>query len=421
MTELPQGWSSVPLGELVEATRPRVNPRDADGLLFIGMDHVESETMRLLGTVPASTMKSAAVHFQAGDVLYGRLRPYLNKVYRPDFVGLASAEFIALVPSTRLDGDFLRYLLNSAHFVRFAMTLTTGDRPRVDFKQIGDYPVPLPELEEQRSIVAAIEQSLTRVDAGSSALWSASQKLKLVERAIANAATHAEAMKGASRANPPAGLPHGWRWLAVKEMATREKHALAIGPFGSNLKVVDYRSSGVPLVFVRNVRSGKFLDEHTKFVSVQKADELRPHLVRAGDVLVTKMGAPPGDAVVYPANLPPAVVTADVVKLTVDGVIADPRFIALAINSSVVRSQVAAITQGVAQRKISLGRFRSVHLPLPPIDEQRRIVERADAALSLLEAATDEVSRNILRASALREAILLKAYSGSLHGAGDLS
>ena len=85
MTTLPSGWASVPLGELVEATRPRVNPRDADGLQFIGMDHVEPQTMRLLGTVPAPTMKSAAVQLEPGDVLYGRLRPYLNKVYRPQF------------------------------------------------------------------------------------------------------------------------------------------------------------------------------------------------------------------------------------------------------------------------------------------------------------------------------------------------
>lgn len=42
---------------------------------FIGMEHVEAHTMKLLGTVPAATMKSSAVHFKAGDVLYGRLRP----------------------------------------------------------------------------------------------------------------------------------------------------------------------------------------------------------------------------------------------------------------------------------------------------------------------------------------------------------
>ena len=70
----------APLGEVVKPTRPRVRPADHPDLPFVGMEHIEAHTMKLLGTVPASTMKSSAVHFGPGDVLYGRLRPYLNKV-----------------------------------------------------------------------------------------------------------------------------------------------------------------------------------------------------------------------------------------------------------------------------------------------------------------------------------------------------
>ena len=67
------------LGEVVRPNRPRVKPESMPDAPFIGMEHVEAHTMKLLGTVPASTMKSSAVHFKPGDVLYGRLRPYLNK------------------------------------------------------------------------------------------------------------------------------------------------------------------------------------------------------------------------------------------------------------------------------------------------------------------------------------------------------
>src|SRR5688572_22777176 len=86
----------LPLGDAVKPTRPRIKPATKPDLPFIGMEHIEAHTMKLLGTVPAASMKSSAVHFQPGDVLYGRLRPYLNKVYRPDFEGLCSAEFIVL-------------------------------------------------------------------------------------------------------------------------------------------------------------------------------------------------------------------------------------------------------------------------------------------------------------------------------------
>ena len=81
-------------------------------------------------------MKSAAVHFKSGDVLYGRLRPYLNKVYRPNFEGLCSAEFIVFPEGARVHGSYLQYFLNSASFTNFASHLNAGDRPRVDFEQM---------------------------------------------------------------------------------------------------------------------------------------------------------------------------------------------------------------------------------------------------------------------------------------------
>ncbi|MBI3910864.1 MAG: restriction endonuclease subunit S [Armatimonadetes bacterium] len=162
--ELPPGWAGTTLGEIVAPTRPRHHPQDCPQLPFIGMEHVEAHTMRLLGTVPAAVMKSSAVHFFPGDVLYGRLRPYLNKIYRPDFEGLCSAEFIVLPPSQCIDGRFLQYRLNAADFMAFASHVNEGDRPRVDFSQLAQYHVWLPPLPEQRRIVAEVGRRLSVID-----------------------------------------------------------------------------------------------------------------------------------------------------------------------------------------------------------------------------------------------------------------
>src|SRR5215208_280951 len=92
--QLPDGWELTTLGEATKPMQKRVNPQDYPDLPYIGMENVEAHTMRLLGTVPAKEMRSSADSFSAGDVLYGRLRPYLNKVYLPEFNGLCSTEFI---------------------------------------------------------------------------------------------------------------------------------------------------------------------------------------------------------------------------------------------------------------------------------------------------------------------------------------
>ena len=97
-------------------------------------------------------------------------------------------------------------------------------------------------------------------------------------------------------------LPEGWGWASVAQLASDDQYSLAIGPFGSNLKVSDYTRSGIPLVFVRNIRSGNYGGENTRFISEEKAFELAAHRVSGGDVVVTKMGEPPGDADVFPSD-----------------------------------------------------------------------------------------------------------------------
>ena len=78
--KLPQGWTSTKLSAIVEPRTSKMDPR--------------AMPMRLFGTIPAASVKSNANVLNAGDVFYGRLRPYLNKVHQPDFDGLCSSEFM---------------------------------------------------------------------------------------------------------------------------------------------------------------------------------------------------------------------------------------------------------------------------------------------------------------------------------------
>ena len=152
------------------------------------MEHVEAHSMRLLGTVPASGLKSSAVHFQAGDVLYGRLRPYLNKVLLARFEGLCSAEFIVFGKRAEVSSEWLAYFLNSSAFVSFSSHLNAGDRPRVDFDQIGTYELLLAPRPEQDRIVAEIEKQFTRLDAATAALKRVQANLKRYRASVLKAA-----------------------------------------------------------------------------------------------------------------------------------------------------------------------------------------------------------------------------------------
>ncbi len=209
-------------------------------------------------------------------------------------------------------------------------------------------------------------------------------------------------------------LPEGWAWASVDQVAADEAYALAIGPFGSNLVVSDYREVGVPLVFVRNIRSKNYGNGITKFVTAEKANELKAHHVAPGDVLVTKMGEPPGEADVYPSGHPSAVITADCIKIRPQQGLMDAYFLAAAINSPLGIRQIKPMTQGVAQKKVSLGRFSTFAVPLPPLEEQTQIITTLETQLSAAKEQDAALARALHQAAAQRRNLLTAAFAGQL-------
>ena len=209
-------------------------------------------------------------------------------------------------------------------------------------------------------------------------------------------------------------IPSGWRWASPDELSASERHALGIGPFGSDLKVSDYTDHGVPLVFVRNIRAEVFLPAGQPHISMQKAALLAAHRVRPGDVLITKMGEPPGDAALYPEHAPEGRMTADCIRLRVDPRVAVPKFVMYATRARVVRRQIIEATRGVAQKKISLERFRTIRYPLPAIDVQRQIVDLIDTHFSRLDAAVASLTRAKANLKRARASVLKAAVEGRL-------
>jgi type I restriction enzyme S subunit len=268
---------------------------------------------------------------------------------------------------------------------------------------ISEVPLRIPPTAEQERIVAAIEEEFSRIEAGVAAIARAQRRLNaLVGAAMDSIVTEA------AISDP------GWRVLSPTQIAANVPNALAIGPFGSDLKVSDYRSDGVPLIFVRNIRERTFSGARLKFIAREKADELRSHAVRGGDVLITKMGDPPGDTAVYPTGLPNAILTADCIKLTPAAGF-DAQYLALVMRTRRVRNEFLAATRGVAQQKLSLDRFkRQIHLPVPEFDEQVGIAQRLDLLASRVRKCADEMNEASRVAQALRSAVLVAAFSGRL-------
>ncbi len=389
--------ASQPLGEIIKPSRSRVKPSDYPDLPFIGMEHVEAHTMRLLGTVPAATMKSSAVHFEAGDVLYGRLRPYLNKVYRPAFEGLCSAEFIVFPENEQVDGRYLQYFLNSSAFVRYASHLNTGDRPRVDFDQLAPYEIPLPEVDEQRRIVAEIEKQFSRLYEGVDNLTRVKANARLLVSSVLFEAV-------AGTLVPSTGA--SWRTVQVCEAGD-----VVLG----RQRAPQYLTGRWSRKYLRvaNIK-----DDTIDFSDVEAMDFDEAHFAKyqlmPGDILVSEGQSPEllGQSAIFRGFTEPLCFQKTLHRFRANPEVTTPEFAQIVFRSHVrsgVFRRLGSITTNIGH--LTLEKFQAAPFPLPPLDEQRRIVAEVDRRLSIIREVEVEVDANLRRAQVLRQAVLGRAFS----------
>lgn len=152
------GWIEKQLGEVVTVAKTKGGVRP---LPYVGLENISSGgTGEFTGSLEPQGDKSTTFKFGPEHLLYGRLRPYLNKVYRPDFEGHCSSEIFPLLPDKHLDRGYLFYWITSDQTVEKINATSTGARmPRANVKEILQFPIPLPPLEEQQRIVAILDEA----------------------------------------------------------------------------------------------------------------------------------------------------------------------------------------------------------------------------------------------------------------------
>lgn len=163
--------------------------------------------------------------------------------------------------------------------------------------------------------------------------------------------------------------------IKVSDLSSLEKNSFVIGPFGSDLVQTDYRKSGVPVVFVRDVKRSRFNWISNIFLEQDKAEQLKAHSVKAGDIVITKMGLPPGIAAVYPTDMPEGVITADIIRLRPNLNLVDPIYLCELLNSNSAQKQVYERTAGQTRPKLTLSDYKTIKFEIPTLLEQRKIAQ----------------------------------------------
>ena len=454
--KLPRGWAMTTLGDLIEPRRIKANPQVLPTARFIGLEHVEAHTTKLLGTTSAAAMKSSANAFKRGDVLYGRLRPYLNKVCQTDFDGLCSGEFVVMPENEAVSGAFLEARLSAYDFVHFASHLNAGDRPRVDFGQLRPFSLALPPKGEQTRITDLLAELFNDLDAGIAALERCRENLniyrasllktavegdltadwrgehpdaepagKLLQRILAERRerweqeqirTYAEKGKAppknwkakykepvlADRENLPS-LPKSWSWVSLDQLGKIDRGLSKHRP-----RNADFLYGGpYPFVQTSDVkRAHRFLQEHTQTYSESGLEQSR--LWPQGTLCITIAANIAETAILtYPACFPDSIV----------GILFPPslvsvEYVELFIQS--VKNRISVYAPATAQKNINNQILRKLAVALPPVAEQRTIVAMVEEQLSTFDEVAANVEAKLKESGALRQSILHSAFSGKL-------
>lgn len=240
------------------------------------LDQIESNTGTIINkkNAPASESGTSTYVFDEGNVLYSKLRPYLNKVICPSEPGIATSELVPLRPNPDiLDRAFLTYYLRSNHFLGFANVAVAGVKmPRIIMAKFWNHRVPLPPLSEQRRIVEILDQADSlrkkRVDADAKA-------------------THIIPALFYKMFGDPATNPKGWKIKPLAEHDANVRYGLGQPPKA--------REDGIALIRATNISKGTITARNMTYVDPQDVPAGKNAFLKAEEVIVVRSGAYTGD------------------------------------------------------------------------------------------------------------------------------
>ncbi len=363
----PEAWSRVHLSDVADQRVEKVVPAETDKRPYVALEHLAQGSPTLLGCHEAGAAASAKTVFRTGDVLFGKLRPYLRKAAPAPFDGLCSTDILPLFGRSRLDTRYLAQLAQWRPLQQHAVATSSGTKmPRTSWPQLGAFTFPLPPLPEQRKI-AAILSSVDDAIEKTQAVIDQVQVVKrgLMQKLLTRGLPGRHTRFKQTEIGP---IPQDWQLKRLSEVASIQT-GLAKNKANAGALSVSY-------LRVANVQDG-FVDlAEVKVVEVN-TDALPRYALRRGDVLFTEGGDADklGRGAVWNGEIEPCLHQNHVFVARPLGNIR-PMFLSLYRGSSRGKSYFLNCSKQTTNlASMNSTQLKNLPLPIPQLDEQDRIVE----------------------------------------------
>ena len=393
--DVPEHWELARLKGVVANVVELAREKSSDDI-YLALEHVESWTGRLSASLNSASFDSQVKRFRPGDVLFGKLRPYLAKVTCPERHGVCVGEFLVLRPGVSgLLPGYLEQHLRCKPIIDAINGSTFGAKmPRADWQFIGNMLVPLPPLGEQRGIV----RYLDHVDGRIRRYVDAKEKMVGLLEEERQAVVNRAVTRGL---DPNVRLkPSGVEWLGdVPEHweISRVK-----------TEFISLNHRRVPLSAVE--RGEMSVRRYDYYGASGVIDQVDDYLFDGELLLIAEDGAN-----LVLRNLPLAIIARGKFWVNNHAHILKPRRGNLEYLAAVMeRLDYAPWISGAAQPKLTLDRIMSIAIAVPPRSEQDEIIAKASAQTSRLSSAIARARRQIELLQEYRTRLIADVVTGKL-------
>lgn len=453
--DLPTNWTWTTIGSVSHVEKSHIVPKDHPNTEFnyLSIENVESGTGNLVNFKPTKgkNIGSSKLKFTTNDILYSKLRPYLNKVHIPMFSGISATDLIPIRPENGVRREYLAYYLRTQKIVEYLNSIVHGIQlPRVSVDDLLITKIPFPPLNEQKRIVSKIEELVKENKSACEALDKIPQIMKKFRQSVLAAAFRGELVSQDPNDESAEKLlerikqerrqkweeelrvkgkdPKKFKYEESESVETNELPELPDNWLWSNIGMIEifvgsgitplggksvYVKKGIPFIRSQNVYAdGLHLDD-VAFVTPNLHKEMSRTHVRSGDVLLNITGASIGRCTFVPEDFGPANVNQHVCIIrTVPSIL--PKYLSYWLNSPLAQDRIFATEAGVTREGLNYTQIRSMPLPLTSITTQNRVIAKIEELFSFAGQIEKSVEEAKKRADRIDQAILAKAFRGEL-------
>ena len=196
--------------------------------------------------------------------------------------------------------------------------------------------------------------------------------------------------------------------VELKDLCYDFKKDIVDGPFGSNLKRTDYKTNGIRVLKIQNIKPFKITYKKMDYVSNNKFEELKRHSYENGDIIMTKLGDPLGASAIV-EDLNSGLIVADLVRIRAKKI--NTKYLCYHLNSPQTQDFINSKQKGTTRPRVRISDVRELPIFTPPLPEQQRIVEILDQSFTAIDQAIENTISSIISSKEIFESFLNNLYA----------